>query len=670
MRSMDDQVTRAPAFRGMAETRLWQSALAPGITLLGAALPLAFLTWIEQYLYYLRPRELLPTYATAWLLLAAVALPVTALAALLLGALSYAAAHGPGQHIWARLRRGLELLLDVIATTILLATLAEAAIVWVRTFGVIARAAALPQLTMGLVAAGVLLTVIPRTRSALRSATRFWQVSTLIGLLTLSCLPFCGWGADRQLDLAAQPASVSGARGPGRPNILLVTIDALSAQHMSLYGASRPTTPNLDAFARGATVFDHFYANANFTTPGVSSLLTSTRPWTHRALELPSWPRTLARGESLPALLERAGYRTGYVSTNPQAGAAKNGMGPYFEFAAYDRTHGLPLCADRWSEVLKYDCAAAQLPLFNALSKLYSRIFKTNNDRYDPRLAIQPALAWLAQIANDRPVFLWVHFLPPHSPYAAPAPWLGHFDASQIARRESNSEPAWNYLMRSEPPALQRTLEARYDEAIQYVDHYVGVLLRGALAQLGTNTVVVVTADHGESFHHGYGGHQGPELYEEVVHIPLIVKLPQQRAGSRTEVIAEQVDIAPTLAALAGVPASGSWEGRSLLSAMAVENTSAALDDRPAYTMDFEQNGRLARLSTGSIAVVDGRWKLVHYMGVQRYPLMPSLHDALYDLESDPGELHDRAGARPDQMRRLEALISDELARHGGSLAQ
>jgi hypothetical protein len=111
-------------------------------------------------------------------------------------------------------------------------------------------------------------------------------------------------------------------------------------------------------FAKGAITFEHAYANGNFTTLGVASIVTGTRPWTHRALQLPSWPLMGARRVSLPALLSRAGYVTGYVSTNPPAGVTKNGMSNYFDYASRDRTRDISLCNERLSSLLKYACAA------------------------------------------------------------------------------------------------------------------------------------------------------------------------------------------------------------------------------------------------------------------------------------------------------------------------
>ncbi|MGH8297174.1 MAG: sulfatase family protein, partial [Steroidobacteraceae bacterium] len=185
-----------------------------------------------------------------------------------------------------------------------------------------------------------------------------------------------------------------------------------------------------------------------------------------------------------------------------------------------------------------------------------------------------------------------------------------------------------------------------------------------ALKLLGPNTAVLVTADHGESFAHGYGAHTGPGLYNEIIHIPLIIKLPGETAGRRCNRPAQQADIAPTLAALAGIPAPADWAGQSLLDAC--EAAPAGSPHRAIFSMNFEQNPRFAPLKTGSVALIQGRWKLIHYMGALHYPYMPPLHDELYDVLADPGERTNVAAQHPAIVQRLRGLITAALARHGG----
>ncbi|HTW37333.1 MAG TPA: sulfatase-like hydrolase/transferase [Steroidobacteraceae bacterium] len=647
--------------RDLLEYPAWRLAALPALAVLGIVLPLTFPSLIEQYLYDFRPIDLLPIYATAWVILAAVCIPLWVLAALALAGLRRGEA-AP----WMALRRGLCILVLAGAAALVIEGVLYGLFAWVKTFGVhLGNPGATGWMVLA-AAAGLAFAMVPRGRRVIGKVSVLASTLAVIGAVSLASLPVFAW---RYQPLAAEQAGAEHAGASSRPNIVLLTIDALSAPHMSLYGAARPTTPMLARFAAGATTFDRAYANGNFTTPGIASILTSTRPWTHRALQLPVWPRDDTRRESLPALLSRSGYRMGYVSTNAHAGAAAQGFGGYFQFSRTDRTRDLSVCTDGLAALLRYVCAAEEVPLVAGIEGLADRLRGgTDNLHYDPRLATRPALAWLRKIDRSKPVFLWVHLFPPHSPYAAPAPWLGRFDPSERARDIASTEPHWAYLQSGVPGAQVSTLEARYDESVAYVDHYAGEFLQQALQLLGDNTVVIVTADHGESFAHGYGAHTGPGLYEEIIHVPLIIKLPGQTVARRSDMLAEQVDIAPTVAELAGLSAPRSWEGSSLLGACAATDTARNEPDQPVFSMNFEQNPRHAALTTGSVAVIEGRWKLVHYMGRLHYPHMPKLNDELYDLSADPAERTNLAQREPQEVAHLRGLIDAQLARHGAAL--
>ncbi len=643
--------------RGSGRAAAW-----PALSLLGLVLPLIFLTQVEDYLYYFRSAELLPAYGTAWLFLALlIALPTSALW-LLLPARKRGSPSAP--------RPALERVVVAIAITAAAAALLYSVLMWMQSFGWLTRWSVRRELIWVALAAGIAIAWTARGRRLLPALRRAATLMTLLGAGAALAVPFYGWHHGRPVNAGRADDAVSAVGAP--PHILLLTIDALSAEHMSLYGAERATTPMLSSFAQTAFTFDRAYANGNFTTPGVASILTGTRPWIHRALQLPSWPDSETRQLSLPALLQRAGYRTAYVSTNAAAGASKNGLGSYFDYASRDRIHDLNLCTDTLSSWFKYACPVAAMPLFGELVTMADRVQGGRNaSHYDPALATAPALAWLQQVDKQRPVFLWVHLFPPHSPYAAPAPWLGSFDASGDARRIRDTEPHWGYELGGVPDARVQVLAARYDESVAYADHYAGEFLQQALQLLGDNTIVVVTADHGESFRHGYGAHTGPGLFDEIIRVPLIVKLPHQTQGVRTERIAEQIDIAPTLAQLAGVSAPSLWEGRSLLSPEAMPTTlatEATSPDKPAFSMNFEQNPRFEPLQRGVVAVISERWKLVHYLGRLHYPRMPPQQDALFDLSSDPEETTNLALSEPQTVTYLRALIDAQLAAHGGAV--
>lgn len=638
-------------------------AFLPTFAVLGVALPLSFLATIEQYLYYLRPWELIPTYGTAWLLLAAVVAPASLVSWLTLTAFDRPTAR--------RISAAVRLILISITAATLLGTGCYATLAWMRTFGLLVTSHMASDLTVLSLTAGVLAAIASSIRIALVRMFPLMKYVAGLGALSLVSLPYSGWSADQGSPRATTRRAATGLSSP--PHILLVTIDALSAEHMSLYGAQRDTTPRLKAFAHGATTFDRAYANGNLTTPGVSSILTATRPWTHRAVQIASWPLPTERRNSLPALLSEAGYQTASIATNPNAGAAKNGLGAYFSFRASDRLQDPSACSDGLATLLRYDCAANQLASVYVPEMLWivARRFITHNAvnrESDPQLAMRPALEWLGKVDKQRPVFLWVHFMPPHAPYAAPEPWLGQFDSSPAARRLGDSNPDLAFLFRRTSKQRAALLEARYDESVKYVDFFVGEFLERAQQLLGPNTVVIVTADHGESFAHGYGAHGGPCLYESLIHIPLLIKAPFQAQELHTLIPAEQVDIAPTVAALAGISAPPSWEGRSLLPLLKPSESEVPMPAKPVFAMSFEENPRRLALTTGSVAVIDGRWKLVHFMGALHYSQMPQLHDELYDLGDDPRELTNRVSEEAAEAVRLRNLIFVQLARRGGPL--
>ncbi len=662
----------------------WRIAALPALAVLGVALPLAFASHCDQFLYDFPPIGLLPIYATAWLVLAAVLLPAWVILTVGLRALE-TFSHPPGPLI-LRIARGA---LIGVAAAIVTANVLPGLRVWLGTFG--SSLPVSPNATWWIsIGFGVLAAVTATGRSAVMALWPAASVCTVIGALSLVALPMFGWPrgtpplalhpAEAGVNGAQSPSAVSNEPGPikaaailpptdrGRPNIVILTMDALSAQHMSLYGYSRPTTPKLAQFARGAMVFEHAYANANFTTPGIASILTGTRPWTNRALELPTWPRSSTRRTSLPAVLRSAGYRLGYVSSNVYAGASREGMGQYFQFTSMDRSRHTLICNDALSAHLRYVCAATELrPLEYLDGIVYRMEGSAGNEEHAPRLALDPAIHWLETVKHNRPIFLWVHLFPPHSPYAAPPPWLGRFDPTKQDDTAALTQPYWAWQLSQLSPQHIAALEARYDENLAYVDHYAGPFLQHVLQILGPDTVIVVSTDHGESFSHGYGAHTGPGLYNEIIHIPLIIKLPYETAGRRCNAPAQQVDIAPTLATLAGVAPPPDWEGRSLLAACSASPGSSAAD-RPIFSMNFEQNPRYAALTTGSVAVIDGHWKLIHYMGPLHYPFMPPLHDQLFDLATDPNEDVNLAKERPRVLARLLGLIDAELSRHGGPL--
>jgi arylsulfatase A-like enzyme len=233
------------------------------------------------------------------------------------------------------------------------------------------------------------------------------------------------------------------------------------------------------------------------------------------------------------------------------------------------------------------------------------------------------------------------------------------------ARSIAGSLPSYGFTAVHSSPERIALLKDRYDESISEVDFHVERAIALLKQKLGANTAFIITADHGESFSHGYGGHGGPMLYQDVIHIPLLIEFPERlQAGLRQPANVSQADIAPTIADIAGIPPDPSWEGHSLLKTESVDT------HRPIYSMNFEENVADGQLKNGSIALMRDGFKLVRFFGTLRYPDMPELTTQLFNLQSDPEEQHNLAADHPDIVKALSAVMDADFAKHAGAITK
>jgi choline-sulfatase len=300
-----------------------------------------------------------------------------------------------------------------------------------------------------------------------------------------------------------------------RPNVLLVTIDTLRADHCSAYGYPVPTTPVLDRLARSGTLFLTAYAPSATTAPSHASLLTGRH---FRSLGVLKNGHVLSEdARTLAEILREHGYDTAaFVSSFPLR--ARFGFGQGF---------------DHFDEEFTLEEAS---------------LGRRRGEQAHDRLAeatVRRVRAWLDAHHPRRPVFAWVHFIDPHHPYRAP---------ERFAAR-------W-------PRGTERRVR-RYDAEVRYADKNLGRLVRAMERIEGrAGTLIVVTSDHGE----GLGGHgwkfHGVNLYEEAVRVPLVVRWRGRIEEGRT--VAEPVsvlDIPPTILDLVGSSAALPPDGRNLLAA-------------------------------------------------------------------------------------------------------
>ncbi|MBI3896309.1 MAG: sulfatase-like hydrolase/transferase [Acidobacteria bacterium] len=636
--------------------------LMPAIAMVGVALPLGFISQVDGYLKYLQPMDLLPIYAWGWIIFGLVGLAMALTTTVPVMAGAWLLRHSPAD--WAR-RIGAWLSLSIIAISVL-----KDAKIWLEVNGY-ALGASMGQVKWELaylVAGGSAVWIWYRRAlpDGLRDLAIFGAIAGL-AIMLMAVL----WGSIARgiSDVRPTTTELTSTLGQAtrRPNIILLTVDALAADHMSLYGYGRATTPNLERLANQASVFDWFYANSNFTTSTIVSMMQGIRPWSHRALQSLASPNSDLGNDNLGRRLKNAGYQTMIVATNDHAAPHGYGATSWVDMIAYRRINYVFPFPDFFVRS-RPAMSVLDLGILTAFSELlnsyYSTIrIKTIADHFDPEIALSTARSFVIRRDASVPFFLWVHLFPPHAPYATPPPFVGRFDHRPEARSWLDSSPLDNFQVRKDEHFPDRYV-GRYDEAIAYMDYHVGQFMNWLKTHgLFDESLVAVTADHGESFVKGYGSHGGPMLHNALIHIPFLLKEPAQQVARRVNEPAEQIDLMPTILDLVGIPAEGKGEGRSLKPAMRGKPLPGAV-----FSMNFEQSGRDSGLSTGSVAMIEGRWKYVHYRGKISYPMMSKLEDSLYDLELDPGEEINRIPTHPEVATKILARIQEELRQHGGSV--
>lgn len=482
-----------------------------------------------------------------------------------------------------------------------------------------------------------------------RAAARWGAVPRLAGRIVLggALVAVGAAGAQAGWDRLRERQSVAGAAaGADHPNILLLVLDTVRAWNLGWYGYQRPTTPLLDRRWDGGVIFDRVLATAPWTLPSHASMFTGHHPSDLSA----GWDRPLdGRYPTVAEVLQRAGYATGgFVGNYRYAGAATGlarGFGRYEDYprspAEAIRMLGLPRRALRVPAVQQW---LGERRILEA--KLASEV---NRD----------FLGWVDR-HPDRPFFAFLNYIDGHSPYLPPAPfdslWTRR-DSVQISRR---------YVMGVErvfgPGPIPRQLLADYldgyDGAMSYLDGQIDSLL-GELARRGRldNTIVVLTADHGEHFgEHGLIQH-GNSLYLPLLHVPLVVWGPGKvPAGLRIGAPTSLRHLAATLLDLARVP-DPRVPGRSLAAHWGADS----LDTPPDTVLSaVEWHRTLSKFPPSPLLG-----------GSLRAILVDSLHyirrtdgvEELYDLSRDFLESRNLVGdptARPallEARRQLEAAL-------------
>ncbi len=406
-----------------------------------------------------------------------------------------------------------------------------------------------------------------------------------------------------------------------KPNLLLVGIDSLRPDHMSLYGYPRLTTPHLDRFVAGGSIFSNTFSPSIPTTPGYSSMFTGMDVFGTDVVALRHEGGLGKHVTTVAEILGKEGYATTCVgfSGNP----ASRGFQKYLDFDGWGS----------WKE---------------------GRSHKAEN----LNAVTIPELKRLA--GGKKPFFLFLRHMDPHAPYLPPEPFHRMFyDGNEFDKKHKSLEPVMEFKPFCDffatwfPPGCRDKdyIIAQYDGALAYMDSCIANIF-ATMRTLGIEeeTLVVIDSDHGETHydHDCFFDHHG--IYDCTLHIPLVFVYPGKvPAGTRFADYCQMKDILPTTLELMGIKTGIKFDGRSLVPLMRGKDRMPEPEFYITECTWMRKHGWRTP-----------QWKLIHALEPD-FHFKPEVE--LYNLVTDPRENHNLAAKEPEIVKMLEARMQAWIAR-------
>ena len=451
-----------------------------------------------------------------------------------------------------------------------------------------------------------------------------WRVPSLVALLLAA--PLCALAA-------SAPES---PRSPGDPSVapvVLVTVDTLRADHLGLYHAEGEPTPAIERLAEEGVVFTEAHSPAPWTLPGLGSILTGVSPAVHGAIR----PGGILPQElpTLGGFLGRRGYRTAAFVKNPNLNRQSALRRDFDVYRSFPRALGLSL----GSKLLRK--LAPHVPRLDAGSDSLTDLAMRYIERH-----------------REEPFFLWVHYFDPHSPYAPPGPFQPKGEPPPRLARGLHTAHEIRQGFEVLTAEERRWAQELYRGEIRWVDANLARLWRALeRAGLWDRVLILLASDHGEELWDHGGFFHGHSLHRELLHVPLIVKLPQTRVRAEIHRRVSTESVTPTVLELTGIAFRTQRFTAPSLAGLWREPEAPELRLPPM-------------LATGIVYYENQTALLTDEMKYIRNQVSGT--EELYDLESDPYERRSLAAQSPGRLKlarhrldKLEARFRNLRRRYG-----
>lgn len=479
----------------------------------------------------------------------------------------------------------------------------------------------------------------------------------------------------------------------GQPNILFIVLDTQRRDRLSAYGHTRETSPHLDRFAADATLFERAIAPAQWTVPSHTSMFTGLYPGSHGVTQ--GYANLSGMHPTLAEILQGAGYHTVGFCNNPLVGVLNTGLQRGFDhFYNYS------------GAAVNRPLDSARSPLRRNLSQRWRRFARPTQNRFAQsdwlfRMSLNPAFVPLwTRLVNykghtehsiddlidyidqhraggaDKPLFAFLNLMGTHLPYQPPQDYLNRVapdvrtspSVYKFIRRFNSEASRW--ASPTDPPLAdweQQALSDFYDAEILYQDHHLGRLL-DALKASGAleDTVVIITADHGESHgDHNFFGHSFV-VYQELVHVPLVIHYPERfPVGKRIQtnistrrLFHTVLDLTEVKPPLDEASPNANVAGLSLVRSLnGVPDTEGGVVFSEAYppttflsVIEHRNPALIERLSLRMV-------RRGVYEGAHKLTMVQDRVEGLYNVAADPTEIHDVASANTAVVTHLQGKL-------------